>query len=96
MTIKETIAELAETAETLYYRVQNLSKTELEDLWEETQSCESKACDLSCELDSLNDHLGEFDDALLDYIPDYLSAGEAESLKEVLNKWRTDNGYPAK
>lgn len=38
----------------------------------------------------------EVDDAnedLKDMIPDNLSAGAAISLKETLNKWRSENGY---
>ena len=93
MTIRETVQQLAETAEILYCRVQCLPKTELEDLREETEACISQACHSSCQLDDLNDTLVN---DIYDYIPDGLSVGEYDSLKEVLNKWRTDNGYPAK
>lgn len=95
MTVKQTIAELAEKADDLYEHVSRLSNTELTDLWEETEACESEARDLSCELDTLNDDLYD-NAAILDFIPDELSAGEYDSLKEVLNKWRTEHGYPAK
>lgn len=95
MNIKERIKDLASMANDLWERVSGLSNPEPEDLYEETEACEYDARKLSFLLDDLNDDLDE-SLAFLDYIPDDLSAGEAESLKEVLNKWRTDNGYPAK
>lgn len=96
MTVKERIEDLASMANDLWERVRGLSSTELEDLCEEVEGCESDARELSCQLDDLNDDLEEDREILTDYIPDDLSAGEYDSLKEVLNKWRTDNGYPAK
>lgn len=96
MTIKERIEDLASMANDLWERVRGLSTTELKGLYEETEACESDARELSCQLDDINDDLEDESLAFLDYIPDDLSAGEAESLKEVLNKWRTDNGHPAK
>ena len=74
--------------------IKALSYTELNDLREETEACEAEALDLSSQLDDID--VNETAEAILDYIPDDLSAGEYDSLKQVLNKWRTDNGYPAK
>lgn len=96
MITKETIEDLADKAQDLWDHIKCLSTTELEDLHSETESCESEALDLSNLLDSLNNDFYEDKESVLDYIPDDLSAGEYDSLKEVLNKWRTDNGYPAK
>lgn len=96
MNIKERIEDLASMANDLLERVGGLSTTELEDLCEEVEGCESEARELSCQIDDINDDLEGESLAFFDYIPDDLSAGEYESLKEVLNKWRTDNGYPAK
>lgn len=93
MTVKETIQDITDKTNDLWEHVKGLSTTDLEDLCNEVESCESEALELSNQLDELNDNL---DEAIFDYIPDDLSAGEYDSLKEVLNKWRTDNGYPAK
>lgn len=96
MNTKERIEDLASMANDLWERVRGLSNTELENLCEEVEACESDARELSCQLDVLKDDLEEDMEILADYIPDDLSAGEYDSLKEVLNEWRTDNGYPAK
>jgi seryl-tRNA synthetase len=96
MNTKERIEDLASTANDLWKRVRGLSTTKLEDLYDEVEGCETDAHDLSRQLDDLNDDLGEDRKILIDYIPDNLSVGEYDSLNEVLNKWRTDNGYPAK
>jgi DNA integrity scanning protein DisA with diadenylate cyclase activity len=98
MNTKERIKDLASMANDLWERVRGLSNIELEDLCDEVEveGCESDARELSCQLNDLNDDLEEDMVILTDYIPDDLSAGEYDSLKEVLNKWRTDNGYPAK
>jgi hypothetical protein len=96
MNTKERIEDLASMANALWERVRDLSTTNLEVLYDEVEGCEADACELSCRLDDLNDDLEEDREILTDYIPDDLSAGEYDSLKEVLNKWRTDNGYPAK
>lgn len=96
MTTKETIEDLADKAQDLWEHIKCLSTTELEDLCNETEACESEALDLSNLLDKLNDDWDDEKESVLEYIPDDLSAGEYDSLKEVLNKWRTDNGYPAK
>lgn len=96
MSIKEQIEDFASMAEDLWERVRGLSTTELEDLCEEVEGCESDARELSCQLDTFNAELEDHTSDLADYIPDDLSAGEYDSLKEVLNKWRTDNGYCAK
>lgn len=93
MTIKERIEELAGQADDLLDNIEDLPTTELDSLLEKIEECESTARDLRYDLNSLND---EIDESILDYIPYDLSAGECGSLKEVLNKWRTDNGYPAK
>lgn len=94
--IKDTIADLAYKANDLWEHINGLSGASLEELLGEVEACQSEASDLSTELDGLNDSMDECDDDILDYIPDNLSAGEYDSLKEALNKWRTDNGYPAK
>lgn len=96
MTIKERIEELAGQADDLLDNIEELPTTELDSLLEKIEECESTARDVRYDLNSLNDDLDEDKESLLDYIPDDLSAGEYDSLKEVLNKWRIDNGYPAK
>lgn len=96
MTIKERIEELAGQADDLLDSIEDLPTTELDSLLEKIEECESTTRDLRYDLNSLNDDLEDESLAFLDYIPDDLSAGEYDSLKQVLNKWRTDNGYPAK
>ena len=96
MSIKERIEDLASMANDLLDNIEDLPTTKLDSLLDKIEGCESTARDLRYDLNSLNDDLNEDSTELLDNIPDDLSAGEYDSLKEVLNKWRTDNGYPAK
>lgn len=53
--------------------------------------------DIRSELDSIESELDQFEadesDEFSELIPTNLSVGEADSLKEVIRKWRTDNGY---
>ena len=58
---------------------------------------EQHCTDIRSELDSIESELDDFEpdeaDEFSELIPTNLSAGEADSLKEVIRKWRTDNGY---
>lgn len=53
--------------------------------------------DIRSELDDIESELDQFEpeeaDEFSELIPTHLSVGEADSLKEVIRKWRTDNGY---
>lgn len=58
---------------------------------------EEECNDIRSELSDIDSELDQFEpepyDEFTELIPDNLSAGEVDSLKEVIRKWRTDNGY---
>jgi phage terminase large subunit-like protein len=74
---------------------------ELEDIKSECDNIEDEGVATNIkaycrEIENIVDSFREVDDAdedLKDMIPDNLSAGAAISLKETLNKWRSENGY---
>ena len=74
---------------------------ELEDIRSECSDVEDEGVvanikDCCRRIENIMDSFREVDDAdddLLDMIPENLSVGAAISLKETLNKWRSDNGY---
>ena len=59
---------------------------------------EQDCTDIRRELRRIESELDDFEpeeeDEFTELVPENLSAGEADSLKEVIKKWRTDNGYP--
>lgn len=68
-------------------------RSECSDIEDEGVAANIKGCCRRVEnlLDSLREV--DEDEDLRDMIPDDLSAGAAISLKETLNKWRSENGY---
>lgn len=73
---------------------------ELEDIRSECSDIEDEGIvtNIKCccrRVENLLDSLREVDEDedLRDMIPEDLSAGAAISLKETLNKWRSENGY---
>lgn len=80
---------------------------EKEDIISELDGIMAECCDVEDEgvvtnikgccrrVENLLDSLREVDEDedLRDMIPNDLSAGAAISLKETLNKWRSENGY---
>lgn len=73
---------------------------ELEDIMSECSNIEDEGMAANIEgccrrIENLLDSLREVDEDedLRDMIPENLSVGAAVSLKETLNKWRSENGY---
>lgn len=83
---------ICELANSIEDKLADLDDTSLSDLLDKVQSLQSDATELRGLVEDI-----ELDDSDLgELVPENLSAGEAESLKEAVNKWRTENGYPAK
>lgn len=66
----------------------------------ERLDCPALECwcrDMKCDIRSIETELDQLEpdeaDEFSELIPTNLSAGEADSLKELIRKWRTDNGY---
>lgn len=92
MFTQQDLDRISELANSIEDKLADLDDTSLSDLLDEVQSLQSDATELRCLVEDI-----ELDDSDLgELIPEDLSAGESDSLKEVLNKWRTENGYPAK
>lgn len=68
-------------------------RSECSDIEDEGVAANIKGCCRRVEnlLDSLREV--DEDDELRDMIPENLSVGASISLKETLNKWRSENGY---
>jgi archaellum component FlaC len=92
MLTQQDLDRISELANSIEDHLNDLDSTSLSDLLDEVQSLQSDAT----ELRGLVDDIELEDSDLGELIPEDLSAGEAESLKEAVNKWRTENGYPAK
>lgn len=58
---------------------------------------ENECTDIRCELDDIAAELDDFEppeqDEISVLIPEGLSAGEVDSLKEAITNWRTEHGY---
>lgn len=92
MITQQDLDRICELANSIEDHLNDLDSTMLSNLLDEVQSLQSKAT----ELRGLVEDIELEDSDLGELVPENLSAGEAESLKEAVNKWRTDNGYPAK
>lgn len=92
MFTQQDLDRITELANNIEDKLAGLDDTSLSDLLDEVQSLQSDATELRGLVEDI-----ELDDSDLgELVPEDLSAGEAESLKEAVNKWRTENGYPAK
>lgn len=81
------ICELANTVED---KLQDLDTETLTGLLDAVQEVQGDATELRGLVESI-----ELDDSELgEFIPDNLSAGEADSLRDAVNDWREKNGYP--
>lgn len=92
MLTQQDLDRISELANSIEDHLNDLDSTSLSDLLDEVQSLQSDAT----ELRGLVDDIELEDSDLGELVPEDLSASEAESLKEAVNKWRTENGYPAK
>lgn len=92
MLTQQDLDRIYELANSIEDKLNDLDSTCLSDLLDEVQSLQSDATEL---LGLVEDIVLE-DSDLGELVPEDLSVGEFESLKEAVNKWRTENGYPAK
>lgn len=58
---------------------------------------ENECTDIRCELDDIENELDDFEppeqDEITALVPENMSAGETDSLKETIMNWRTEHGY---
>lgn len=92
MLTQQDLDRIIELANNIEDHLNDLDITSLSELLDEVRYIQSAAT----ELRGLVEDIELEDGDLGELVPDDLSAGEYDSLKQVLNKWRTDNGYPAK
>ena len=83
------ICELANTVED---KLQDLDTETLTGLLDEVQEVRGDATELRGLVESIDLDEDSYD--LAELIPDNLSAGEADSLRDAVNDWRVKNGYP--
>lgn len=81
------ICELANTVED---KLQDLNTEILTGLLDAVQEVQGDATELRC----LVENIDEDESVLGELIPDNLSIGEADSLRDAVNDWRVKNGYP--
>lgn len=81
------ICELANTVEDKLQDLDTETLTGLLDAVQEVQGDATELRDLVEDIELDESDLGEL-------IPDNLSAGEADSLRDAVNDWREKNGYP--
>lgn len=82
------ICELANTVED---KLQDLDTETITGLLDAVQEVQGDATELRVLVESID--LDEDSDDLAKLIPDNLSAGEADSLRDAVNDWRVKNGY---
>lgn len=81
------ICELANTVED---KLQDLDTETLTGLLDAVQEVQGDATELRGLVEDIELDEGE----LGELIPENLSAGEADSLRDAVNDWRVKNGYP--
>jgi hypothetical protein len=81
------ICELANTVED---KLQDLDTETLTGLLDAVQEVQGDAAELRRLVEEI-----ELDESELgELVPENLSVGEADSLRDVVNEWRVKNGYP--
>ena len=83
---------ICELANTVGDKLQDLDTETLTGPLDAAQEVQGDATELRGLAESID--LDEDSDDLAELIPDNLSAGEADSLRDAVNDWRVKNGYP--
>lgn len=90
MITQQDLDRICELANQVEDKLQDLDTETLTGLLDAVQEVQSDATELRGLVESID--LDESD--LGELIPDNLSAGEADSLRDAVNDWREKNGYP--
>lgn len=92
MLTREDLDLICELANTVEDKLQDLDTETLTGLLDAVQEVQGDATELRGLVESID--LDEDEGELCELIPDNLSAGEADSLRDAVNDWREKNGYP--
>lgn len=90
MITQQDLDRICKLANTVEDKLQDLDTETLTGLLDAVQEVQGDATELRGLVESIDldeSYLGEL-------IPDNLSAGEADSLRDAVNDWREKNGYP--
>ena len=90
MLTQEDLDRICKLANDVEDKLQDLDTTTLTGLLDAVQEVQGDATELRGLVEDID--LDEGD--LGELIPDNLSAGEADSLRDAVNDWREKNGYP--
>ena len=90
MITQEDLDRICELANTVEDKLRDLDTETLTGLLDAVQEVQGDATELRGLVESID--LDESD--LGELIPDNLSAGEADSLRDAVNDWGEKNGYP--
>ena len=89
MITQEDLDRICELANAVEDKLDDLESETLTNLLDAVQEVQGDAT----ELRGLVETIELDEDDLSELIPDDLSAGEADSLKETINNWRREHGY---
>lgn len=90
MLTQEILDRICKLANDVEDKLRDLDTTTLTGLLDAVQEAHGDATELRClveDIDNDESELGEL-------IPENLSVGEADSLRDAVNDWREKNGYP--
>lgn len=73
-------------------KLQDLDTETLTGLFDAIQEVQGDATELRGLVENI--YLDEDESGICELIPDNLSIGEADSLRDAVNDWREKNGYP--
>lgn len=92
MLTQQDLDRICELANTVEDKLQDLDTETLTGLLDAVQEVQGDATELRGLVEDIE--LGDDESDLGKLIPDNLSAGEADSLRDAVNDWREKNGYP--
>ena len=92
MITQQDLDRICELANQVEDKLQDLDTETLTGLLDAVQEVQGDATELRGLVESID--LDEDESDLGELIPDNLSAGKADSLRDAVNDWREKNGYP--
>jgi len=90
MLTQQDLDRICELANQVEDKLQDLDTETLTGLLDAVQEVQGDATELRGLVESIEPDEGE----LGELVPENLSAGEADSLRDAVNDWRERNGYP--
>jgi hypothetical protein len=92
MLTQQYLDRICELANTVEDKLQDLDTETLTGLLDAVQEVQGDATELRGLVEDIE--LGDDEGELGELVPENLSAGEADSLRDAVNDWREKNGYP--